>query len=257
MLRELVYSFYEKRLTTDVRQGKMPGHVGLILDGNRRFAEEKGWNSVDGHQKGADKIDEVLQWCEDLSIPVITLWALSTENLERAGAELDDLLGVIEGKIRALGTDERTHERGMRIQALGRLDTLPESTQTALKDAETATASHGKYLLNIAVGYGGRQEILDAFQRLILTKAEEGKDPKTIAAEIDAKEIERHLYTVDLPDPDLIIRTSGEVRLSGFLLWQAAYSEYYFCEAFWPEFRRIDFLRAIRSYQARHRRFGK
>lgn len=255
--REFLYYLYENRLLSEVKKGDLPRHVGLILDGNRRFAQVKGLEKSDGHQVGADKIDDVLHWCEELSIPIITLWALSTENLERNPDELGRLLAIIENKITALTIDDTTHRRRMRIRALGQVEKLPASTQNVLKLAEEATAQYGDSQLNIAIGYGGRQEIIDAFKRLLAEKASENVAIDQIIQTMDSEDIRRHLYTVDLPDPDLIIRTSGEVRMSGFLLWQSAYSEYYFCDAFWPDFRRIDFLRAIRSYQARKRRFGK
>jgi short-chain Z-isoprenyl diphosphate synthase len=236
----------------------VPQHVGLILDGNRRFAIEQGLETVaHGHQKGADKIDEVLNWCEELRIPMVTLWVLSTDNIGRDPKELGPLLQIIEGKIRDLGSHSDTHGRRTRITVLGRRDLLPESMRCAIEEAEAATAGYSDHYLNIAVGYGGREEVTDALRGYLESAGRSGKSITQAAADVSPEAIRQHLYAGDLPDPELVIRTSGEIRLSGFLLWQAAYSEFYFCDAYWPAFRKIDFLRAIRSYQARHRRFGR
>ncbi len=258
LFKDIIYFVYRRRLVKELNRNKiMPSHVGLILDGNRRYAKQQGFKEVSkGHRLGADKIDEVLSWCEDLGIHMITLWALSTENLRRESSEISDLLKIIEVKITEIAEDPRTHQRRMKIKSLGKFDLLPVSTQKVLTEAEYATKDYDNFHLNIAIGYGGRQEIADALRELILSEELKGKTIDEIAARITPEAIGEHLYTVDLPDPELIIRTSGETRLSGFLLWQSAYSEYYFCDAFWPAFREIDFLRAIRSYQQRRRRFG-
>jgi short-chain Z-isoprenyl diphosphate synthase len=250
--RDLLYRTYEKRLESVVRHGPVPGHVGVILDGNRRWARAMGYaDAAEGHRQGAHKIDELLGWCADLQIPVVTLWLLSTENLDRDPEEVRELLEVIEEKVSALARDERWH-----VRALGTLELLPEHTRQVLEDASEASKGREGLLLNVAVGYGGRQEIADATKTLLESYAEEGIDLGEAAKRITPDEIARYLYTAGLPDPDLIIRTSGEVRLSGFLLWQSAHSEFYFCDPYWPDFRRIDFLRAVREYQQRHRRFG-
>lgn len=258
MLKNIIYYIYKNRLTKEVKKNEvMPSHVGLILDGNRRYAKQKGFKQItDGHRLGADKLDEVLVWCEDLRIPMITIWALSTENLARKSSEVSNLIEIIEAKIAAIADDPQTHRRRMKIRALGKIDLLPASTQKVLAEAEEATKGYDDCFLNIAIGYGGREEIADALRDLLLSKNLEHETIEKVAAEITPEAIGRHLYTVDLPDPDLIIRTSGETRLSGFLLWQSAYSEFYFCDVYWPAFRQIDFLRAIRSYQQRQRRFG-
>jgi short-chain Z-isoprenyl diphosphate synthase len=251
--RSLVYRAYERRLETEVRGGPMPEHVGVILDGNRRWASAMGYSdAAEGHRRGAEKIDELLWWCDALGIAVVTLWLLSTENLSRDPEEVGALLAIIEDKVRGLAADER-----WRIRALGNLDLLPDSTREVLREAEQATREHGGRILNVAVGYGGRQEIADAITRLMETYAAEGLTLDEAAKKVAPDEISRFLYTAGLPDPDLVIRTSGEVRLSGFLLWQSAHSEYYFCDPYWPDFRRIDFLRAVRAYQQRQRRFGR
>jgi short-chain Z-isoprenyl diphosphate synthase len=253
----LLYYLYERRLEHEIRRGPVPRHVGIILDGNRRWARAQGLRSlIEGYRVGAAKLDEVLAWCVDLGIPAVTLWACSTENLARDPAEVDGLLSVIETKIRAIAEDPRIHRRRVRVRAVGKLDLLPDSTLAAIRRAESATAGYADAVLTFALAYGGRQEIADAVQRLIRDRAKQGASVEEIVEGVTQEEISRYLYAPDLPDPDLIVRTSGEVRLSGFLLWQSAYSEFYFCDVHWPAFRRIDFLRAIRSYQQRDRRFG-
>jgi short-chain Z-isoprenyl diphosphate synthase len=251
--RDLAYRLYARRLERAVRGGPIPHHVGVILDGNRRWARAMGYtDTAEGHRRGAAKIDELLAWCVELDIPIVTLWLLSTENLSRDPEEVGALLEIIEDKVRGLAAD-----RDWRIRALGALDLLPETTREVLEQAEAASAGHTVRLLNVAVGYGGRQEIADAIRRLMESYAAEGLELDEAAKRVTPEEIARFLYTAGLPDPDLIIRTSGEVRLSGFLLWQSAHSEYYFCDPYWPDFRKIDFLRAVRSYQQRARRFGR
>lgn len=231
----------------------MPEHVGVILDGNRRWARAMGYASAsEGHRRGAQKIDELLHWCSELGIPVVTLWLLSTENLTRDPEEIRELLEVIEEKAVDLA-----RESPWRIRALGALELLPERTREAIEAASEASLGRTGPLLNVAVGYGGRQEIADATRRLLESYATEGLDVAEAAKRVTPEHIARFLYTAGLPDPDLIIRTSGEVRLSGFLLWQSAHSEFYFCDPYWPDFRRIDFLRAVRAYQQRHRRLGR
>lgn len=252
--RALIYRAYQRRLESAVRTaGGVPQHVGVILDGNRRWAREMGYHdTAEGHRRGSAKIDELLHWCADLEIPVVTLWLLSTENLTRDPTEIGALLEVIAETVERLARDTR-----WRIRALGALELLPEETRQRLEAGSEKTLGRDGPLLNVAVGYGGRQEIADATRLLLESYASEGLDLAEAAKKITPEEIARYLYTAGLPDPDLIIRTSGEVRLSGFLLWQSAHSEYYFCDPYWPDFRRIDFLRAVRAYQQRHRRFGR
>jgi len=252
--RTLVYRVYQRRLAGTIRNGPLPRHVGVILDGNRRWAKATGYeDAAEGHRRGAAKIDELLGWCSEFGIPVVTLWLLSTENLQsRDPAELEALLGIIEDKVRDLASDEH-----WRIHGLGNIEVLPESTVRVLQEAEHSTEAHAGRELNIAVGYGGRQEIADAIRQMLVEYDEKGLDLTDAAAKVSTEEIARFLYTAGLPDPDLIIRTSGEVRLSGFLLWQSAHSEFFFCDPYWPDFRKIDFLRALRDYQQRHRRFGR
>jgi short-chain Z-isoprenyl diphosphate synthase len=255
---DLVYRLYERRLVEGLRDGPLPQHVGVILDGNRRFARERGLaDPSEGHAAGARRIDPFLDWCLELGIPYVTLWLLSTDNLERDDAEVSGLLGIIEDTVRRMGCSEGAEERGLKVTAVGALDLLPEDMRRSLKEAEEATADHDRLRVQVAVGYGGRQEITDALRSLLLDRAAHGHSVEEVAATLRPEDIGDHLYTTGLPDPDLIIRTSGEVRLSGFLLWQSAHSEFYFCDAYWPEFRRVDFLRALRDYQRRTRRFGR
>jgi short-chain Z-isoprenyl diphosphate synthase len=199
----------------------------------------------------------VLLWCKELDIPAATLWVCSTENLKRSDAEVSAILGAVEAKVGALALDPWIHELRVRVKAVGRLSLLPPSTAAAIRKAEEATADYDAMTLTIAVAYGGREEIADAVRDLIRAKVRDGLGLDELAEHITPAAIDQHLYTAGLPDPDLIIRTSGEVRLSGFLLWQSVHSEFYFTDVYWPEFRKVDFLRAIRSFQQRMRRFGQ
>ena len=258
MLTSILYRLYERRLLAELRGAPLPRHIGLILDGDRRFARRRGLRDVlQGHERGAAKLEEALDWFEELGIRMVTIWFLSTENLTRPQEELERLLSLIERKMREAAVDPKIHRRQVRIRAIGQLDLLPPSLRDAIRIAEEATAIHEHFSLNVAVGYGGRQEVVDAVRGLLRDWGRQGLTLGEIADRLTADVIGKYLYTYDLPDPDLIIRTSGEVRLSGFLLWQSAYSEYYFCDAYWPAFRKIDLLRAIRSYQQRQRRFGR
>ncbi|MFI5340845.1 MAG: polyprenyl diphosphate synthase [Candidatus Methylomirabilales bacterium] len=258
MLSSLLYRLYERRLLAGICQQSLPRHIGLILDGNRRFARQLGLaDIIQGHERGAAKLEEALEWFEDLGIPMVTIWILSTENLMRPPEELEGLLSLIERKMRETAVDPKIHGRQVRIRAIGQLDLLPPSLQDAIRAAEEATANYENFVLNVAVGYGGRQEVVDAVRSLLRDWGGRGMGLGEIADRLTSDAIGKYLYTYDLPDPDLIIRTSGELRLSGFLLWQSAYSEYYFCDAYWPAFRKIDLLRAIRNYQQRRRRFGR
>jgi short-chain Z-isoprenyl diphosphate synthase len=256
-LRNLLYRVYERRLQREIEAQKLPQHVGLILDGNRRYARSIGLMSIlEGHRLGAKKLEEVLTWCEELNIRMVSIWILSTENLQRAPEEVAGLVQLIANRLRYAAHDPKTHTKRMRIRAIGKLELLPASLRDAIREAEEATKEYDSFFLNVAVGYGGRQEIVDAVQSLLRDRLQRGAGLDAAIEEVTSDNVGKYLYTYDLPDPDLIIRTSGEVRLSGFLLWQSAYSEFYFCDAYWPAFRRIDLLRAIRSYQQRERRFG-
>ncbi len=250
-LSDLVYGAYERRLAASLPADRMPRHVGVILDGNRRWARTAGITSASGWRAGGDKITEFLGWCEELHVEIVTLWLLSTDNLSRPESELVPLLQIIEDTVRGLADAGR-----WRLHPVGALDLLPDSTAAVLKDAATRTATVDGLLVNVAVGYGGRQEIADAVRALLTEEAGRGTSIEELAAILESGHIAEHLYTKGQPDPDLVIRTSGEQRLSGFLLWQSAHSEFYFCEAYWPDFRKVDFLRALRSYAERQRRFG-
>jgi short-chain Z-isoprenyl diphosphate synthase len=257
ILKRLLYRFYERRLLRDVMRGPRPRHLGLIQDGHRRYAREAGLSNHMGYNLGATKAEEVLAWCAQLQIPMVTLWWLSTENLSRAGDDVSAVLDVIEDRVSEWIDGGLAVRLGLRIRPIGKLDLLPESVLRVLQRAESTSRHHERLLLNVGVGYGGRQEIIDAFKAYLHESIVRRERPQEILQGLTVESLAKHLYTYDCPDPDLIIRTSGEVRLSGFMLWQSAYSEFYFCDAYWPVFRRIDFLRAIRSYQQRHRRFGK
>jgi short-chain Z-isoprenyl diphosphate synthase len=253
----LLYRLYERRLAADLRRhGGTPRHVGVIIDGNRRWARELGMDTATGHRRGAAQIDHLLAWARELDIPVVTLWLLSTENLlRRHPDELAALLGIIEEKVTQLARDAGPD--GYRIVPVGQLDALPGQTRERLLAAEQVSRAHTGGVLHVAVGYGGREEIADAVARLLAEYADKALDLAGAAERVTPDEIARHLYTAGMPDPDLIIRTSGEVRLSGFLLWQSAHAEYYFADTYWPDFRKVDFLRALRSYAQRQRRFGR
>lgn len=255
-LQDLVYRVYERGLAREVTAGELPHHVGVILDGNRRYALARGTDATSGHEAGAANIDCFLAWCADLGIPYVTLWLLSTENLARDDEELDGLLRIIGDTVERIGVRGGPLP-GVRVTAVGALDLLPDEVRLRLKRVEDQTAHNDRMRVQVAVGYGGRQEIADALRSLLLDRAAHGHTIDEIAASIAPEDIGDHLYTTGLPDPDLIIRTSGEVRLSGFLMWQSAHAEYHFCDANWPEFRRIDFLRALRDYQGRTRRYGR
>jgi tritrans,polycis-undecaprenyl-diphosphate synthase [geranylgeranyl-diphosphate specific] len=248
-----VYIGYEWMLEREVKKGKIPQHIAIIMDGNRRLAEKAGLLPWEGHRMGAEKLEEVLDWCIDLGIKTVTAYAFSTENFDRSEIEREKLFDLFEEYFNKAAEDEKIHKNRARIRAIGKIERFPERVKRAIKKAEEATKDYNDFYLNLAVAYGGRQEILDAVKGV----AEEVKEGKLEIDAIDEAAFTKKLYTNGLPDPDLIIRTSGEERISGFLLWQSAYSELYFCESYWPGFRKIDFLRAIRTFQQRKRRFGR
>ena len=250
-VRGLLVRLYARRVEGHLDTAQVPKHIGVIMDGNRRWAKAAGSSTVHGHRVGADKIGEFLGWCSETDVEVVTLWLLSTDNFNRPPEELGPLLGIIEDVVRSLAADGR-----WRVHHVGTRDLLPAGMQTTLKEAEQSTADVGGIVVNVAIGYGGRQEIADAVRSMLLDAHERGTPMDELAEAVVIVMIGRHLYTRAQPDPDLVIRTSGEQRLSGFMLWQTAHSEYYFCDVFWPAFRKVDFLRALRDYAARHRRFG-
>ncbi|MBI5243861.1 MAG: di-trans,poly-cis-decaprenylcistransferase [Elusimicrobia bacterium] len=250
----IVYGIYEKILWSQIKDDRIPEHIGVILDGNRRWASKRDLPSWGGHKFGADKVDDLVEWCLDLKVKTVTLYAFSTENFNRPQAEVQELMRVFEDKLRTMSSDERIRRNRVHIRVIGRLNLLPESTQKLARAVEEDTKDFDQHYLNIALAYGGRAEIVDATKKI----AEEVKSGQISIDKIDEAMIGGHLYTAYLPqpDPDLIIRTSGEERLSGFLLWQGAYSELCFIDVFWPDFRRIDLWRVIRTYQRRERRRG-
>jgi short-chain Z-isoprenyl diphosphate synthase len=249
--RDLLYGAYARRIAASLDPDQIPRHVGVILDGNRRWARAYGENASTGHRRGADKIHEVLGWCEDLKVEVVTLWLLSTDNLNRSEPELAQLFTIIEAAVTGLADSGR-----WRVHPVGALDLLPDATVRLLKEVDERTAANPGLYVNVAIGYGGRREIIDAVRALLHEQALLGTTIEDLAQVLDVEHIAEHLYTKGQPDPDLVIRTSGEQRLSGFLLWQSAHSEFYFCEAYWPSFRKVDFLRAIRAFADRERRYG-
>jgi len=253
-VRNVALEVYERRLVQVLaREGAaVPRHVGVILDGNRRWAREMNATSEHGHQVGADKIEDLLGWCDDAGVEHVTLWLLSTDNLTRPEAELAPLLRIIEAVVVELA---QPHNRWT-LNIVGALDLLPAPTAEVLKEAASRTGGRPGVHVNVAVGYGGRREITDAVRAMLQAGAAQGRTLEEIAEALDVEHLSEHMYTKGQPDPDLVIRTSGEQRLSGFLLWQSAHSEFYFCDAYWPDFRRVDFLRALRAFAARSRRYG-
>ncbi len=248
----LLYGLYERQLARRLQGRSLPAHVGVMLDGNRRWARLAGLDTAQGHQAGAERISDLLSWCEEFHVEVVTLWMLSTDNLQRDEDEVRALLEIIANAVADLAASRR-----WRLQMVGDLELLPEAIAVRLRGAEEKTQDISGMHINIAVGYGGRHEIVGAVRNLIREGVANGVECAELADLVSVESIAAHLYTKGQPDPDLVIRTSGEQRLGGFLLWQSAHSEFYFCEAFWPDFRRVDFLRALRSYSERERRLGR
>jgi tritrans,polycis-undecaprenyl-diphosphate synthase [geranylgeranyl-diphosphate specific] len=247
-----VYRIYEDRLIEQIRSGNIPSHIGVIMDGNRRFASEFGLKTSEGHERGAGKLEDILDWCYELKIRMVTLYAFSTENFSRPKEEVDLIMHLFRKKFEDFQNDERVHKYRIKVKALGKLEMLPHDVREAIAKAEEATSNYDDYNLNICVAYGGRMEIAEAFRK-VARRIESGE---MRADDINIDSIKTNLYRV-VDDPDLIIRTGGEVRLSNFLLFQAAYSELFFTDIYFPAFRKIDFLRIIREFQKRKRRFGK
>ena len=248
-----VYDLYERYLLEKVKEGRIPDHVAIIMDGNRRWAKKLEKPPWYGHLFGSQKLEEILEWCRELGIRTLTVYAFSTENFKRKPEEVNALMNLFEQKFRELLTDERVHKYGIRVNVLGRKELLPENVRKAAEEAERATRKYGNYTLNLALAYGGRSEITDAVRDIVKDALEGKLKPE----DIDEDLIKRYLYYPNMPDPDIVIRTGGEERISNFLLYQIAYSELFFVDVYFPEFRRIDFLRIIREYQRRQRRFGR
>jgi tritrans,polycis-undecaprenyl-diphosphate synthase [geranylgeranyl-diphosphate specific] len=249
-----VYDLYERYLFERVKaNGRIPQHVAIIMDGNRRWArrlEKPPWY---GHLFGSKKLEEILEWGRELGMRVLTVYAFSTENFKRSPEEVNALMNLFEQKFRELVTDERVHKYGIRVNVIGRKELLPENVRKAAEEAERVTKKYNNYFLNIALAYGGRSEIVDAVKRIV-EDVERGIISKD---DIDEELLKKYLYVPNMPDPDIVIRTGGEIRISNFLLYQVAYSELFFVDVYFPEFRKIDFLRIIREYQKRERRFGR
>jgi tritrans,polycis-undecaprenyl-diphosphate synthase [geranylgeranyl-diphosphate specific] len=248
------YKVYEEWLWHQLKGGVKPEHIAIILDGNRRWASEQALNLFSGHEKGADKVEQLIDWCLQLGVKSITLYMFSTENFQRSKSEVEEIMRIAEERFQRILADERIHENKVRVKVIGRVNLLPEHLQQLIADVEKSTEGYDKHFLNFAFAYGGRAEIVDAAKKI----AEKVGAGDLSPDEVDEQLFEKHLYTSHMPnqDPDLIIRTSGEERLSGFLLWQSAYSELCFLDVYWPDFRFIDLLRAVRTFQNRKRRFG-
>lgn len=250
LIKSLLYPLYEWRLVRSLDFSKTPHHVGVILDGNRRWAKENpNLSDPNGHKAGASKIIEFLGWCDEADVRVVTLWLLSTDNFKRSAAEIDELLKIIGETVDELAATGRWN-----IKAVGALDLLPDWLSHKLSNLKPIR--EGGVEVNVAVSYGGRREIVDAVKSYLSEEVKAGSSIEEAKEHLTSEEISKFLYTAGQPDPELLIRTSGEQRLGGFMLWQSASSEFYFCEAYWPDFRRVDFLRALRAYSLRQRRFG-
>ena len=253
MGENILYRLYEWYITRGLKPEKMPKHVAIIMDGNRRYSKLQGnMDVVKGHEIGVDTLEKVLDWSIELGIEIITVYAFSTENFNRPEHEVEGLMKLFVKNFKRLVDHEKIHRNEVKVKVVGRTELIPESVREAIQEAEDATAHYNKRLFNIAIGYDGRLEIIDSFKKII-AQVQAGE---ITIDDVDEDLVSANLYTEGLADPNLIIRTSGEERLSGFLLWQSSYSELYFCETLWPELRKVDFIRAIRSYQERERRFG-
>lgn len=242
----------EERLKALVLQNPVPNHVAIIMDGNRRFADQEGKPIIQGHLMGRDKLEDVVDWCVDLGIHVLTVYAFSTENFKRAKEEVDSLMSLFEESFLKIARDDRVHKNRVKVTVLGQKELLPEPLRDAIKKAEDTSKDYSDYFFNIAVAYGGREELLSAIRGI----AADVNDGKLKVDQIDEKLVSNYLYTAPFPDPDLVLRTSGEIRVSNFLLWQNAYSEFYFTDVYWPGLTYTEFLKAVRSFQLRKRRYG-
>lgn len=248
-----LYKVYEWYISRNLKSENMPKHIAIIMDGNRRYSRLMGnMMAIEGHKRGVDTLEKVLDWSIEMGIEIVTAYAFSTENFKRPPKEVEGLMKLFQNNFEGIASNPKIHKNKVRIKAVGQLELLPENVRNAIKIAEESTATYDKRLVNIAIGYDGRMEIIDAIKKI----AKEVMEGKVNLEDINEDSVNKNLYTAGLEDPNLIIRTSGEERLSGFLLWQSSYSELYFCDSLWPELRKVDFLRALRSYQERERRFG-
>ncbi|MGC8562248.1 MAG: polyprenyl diphosphate synthase [Thermoplasmata archaeon] len=244
---------YEQSLLEDIRKEPLPKHIAVIMDGNRRFARQLKVSDDEGHLLGKERLEEFLDWAYDIGIKIVTVYAFSTENFKRDSSEIDYLMNLYANSFNDLVNDERITKNRIRVKLIGKTDLLPETLREAARRAEEYTKNFDGYLLNVAIAYGGREEILDAIKNI----SKEVKSGKLDPDNIDEKLIEKYLYTGEIEDPDLVIRTSGEERVSNFLLWQSAYSELYFTDVYWPDITKLDLLKAVRDYQKRQRRYGR
>ncbi|MCL4328572.1 MAG: polyprenyl diphosphate synthase [Candidatus Thermoplasmatota archaeon] len=249
---DIASEIYEKVVWEEVKSMPVPNHVAIITDGNRRYASLTGISANEGHLKGKEKLEDVLDWCREIGIKVVTVYGFSTENFRRNPEEVQFLFDLLTDSLNELVDDKRVTENRIRVKVLGRIDSLPPDLRKAIALAEDRTKEYNDFRLNLAIGYGGRTEILDAVKQI----SEDVKAGKMESADISEATFRKYLYDGTIPDPDLVLRTSGEERVSNFLLWQSAYSELYFSEVNWPDLKKIDFLKAIHSYQTRKRRFG-
>ena len=254
ILLQPLYSLYEWYITRNLEADKMPNHVAIIMDGNRRYSKIQGnMDPIEGHKKGVDTLENVIEWCTDLGINIVTVYAFSTENFNRDKKEVEGLMDLFVQSFLNISTNKKIHKNKIRLNAVGKLELFPKKVRDAIDTAEESTKDYNERMINIAMGYDGRVEIVDAFKKIAREVQKGNIEPD----EINEKMINDNLYTAGLEDPNLVIRTSGEERLSGFLLWQSSYSELYFTDSLWPQLRKVDFLRAIRSYTQRQRRFGR
>jgi tritrans,polycis-undecaprenyl-diphosphate synthase [geranylgeranyl-diphosphate specific] len=247
-----VYKVYEWYLSRNLKPENMPHHIAIMMDGNRRYSRAMGNKVIEGHKSGVNTLEKVLDWSIEFGVKIITVYSFSTKNFKRSKEEVEGLMKLFQKNFEAVSKNPKFHKNKVRVKAVGNLELLPDNVRGAIRTAEESTAQYDERRVNFAIGYDGRMEIVDAIKK-ISKEVEEGRLNRR---EIDENTVNNNLYTAGLEDPNLIIRTSGEERLSGFLLWQSSYSELYFCDSLWPEFRKVDFLRALRSYQERERRFG-
>ncbi|MBC7080741.1 MAG: di-trans,poly-cis-decaprenylcistransferase [Thermoplasmatales archaeon] len=245
----------EKKMLEEIKRGGVPKHIAIIMDGNRRYAMKSGLPPYKGHEIGEDKLKEVIEWCYEIGTKILTVFAFSTDNFKRPREEVNHLMKLFEEDLKKLSEDNRIHEKKVRIKIIGNIELLPDEVRKAALDIMKKTENYEDYFLNIAIGYGGREEILEAIRRI----AKDIENGRIKPEKIDKETVASYLYTSHLPfpDPDLVMRTSGEERISNFLLWQLAYSELYFTDVYWPALKKTDFLKAIQSYQRRQRRYGE
>ena len=254
MVPHFIYNIYERYLTRNLNPNNMPHHIAIIMDGNRRYSKlQENMDINRGHELGVDTLEKVLNWSIDLGIKIVTVYAFSIENFKRPNDEIEGLMKLFVKNFKRLVDHERIHKNKVKVKVVGQLDLLPEDVREAIHEAEESTKNYTERQPNLAIGYDGRVEIVDAMKKIV-DKVEKGELKRD---DITPEVVSNNLYTAGLSDPNLIIRTSGEERLSGFLLWQSSYSELYFCDSLWPELRKTDFLRALRDYQERDRRFGE